>query len=573
MKTELKVLLSGLAVVLILGFSAAAAVVPGASASEGIGENLVTPGVLSLAPPVIAIVMAFIFRSVLPALLLGLWAGVWAIQGLGLRDLFSSLLNVFGEYIPAAIIDPEHAAVILFIMMIGGMIGILASNGGMLAVVEAVQRVAHTRRAGQLMTTGLGLIVFFDDYANTLLVGKTMRPLTDRLKVSRQKLAYIVDSTASPVAGLALISTWIGYEVGMISANQPAAVGQPAYSVFLASLPYCFYPILTILFLLALGFSGRDFGPMYRAESEAQNADPSQSVITEARMDDGELPDAPAGAPRRLVNFLIPIVVLVTSLVVGLMATGEGDTIQQVIGSSDPYKALMWASFLGALTAGLLTVVQRILTLEQTIDNWYAGMRNTLYAIIILVMAWALSAVTQELHAAEYLVSRFGSDLSPQLLPALTFVLAALISFAIGSCFGTMAIIMPIVLPLSWGVLGQHGMIASAEVHPIYLAVVASVLAGAIWGDHTSPISDTTILSSMSSSCDHLEHVRTQMPYALTVGAVALVFGILPVAYGVPVWIGLAASGALVVGLPYLIGRKVNEGPQDHRSLSESDRQ
>jgi Na+/H+ antiporter NhaC len=555
-KPKVWMLLAALAAGLVLVFAVIAPVAPAASAEEG-GGGLRSAGVLSLAPPLIAIVMAFVLRSVLPALLLGLWAGVWVLEGLSLRGLGASLLSIFAEYVPEAIIDPEHAAVILFIMMIGGMIGILTANGGMLAVVEAIQRVAHTRRAGQLMTTGLGFAIFFDDYANTLLVGKTMRPLADRLRVSRQKLAYIVDTTASPVAGLALISTWIGYEVGMISANQPEAVGHPAYSVFLASLPYCFYPILTLIFLLAVAVSGRDFGPMHRAEADAQNEQPAEPTTVEASMADAELPEPPADAPRRVVNFVVPVAVLVASLVAGLVITGEGETIRQVIGSSDPYKALMWASFLGALTAGLITIAQRILTLEQTVNSWYAGMRNTLYAIIILVMAWALSAITQELHAAEYLVVRFGSDLSPHLLPGLTFVLAALISFAIGSCFGTIGIVMPIVVPLTWGVLAQHGMVGSAELHPIYLAVIASVLAGSIWGDHSSPISDTTILSSMSASCDHLEHVRTQMPYALAVGAVALVFGIMPVSFGIPVWVGLTVSAALVAGLPYLVGRRV----------------
>ena len=287
-------------------------------------------------------------------------------------------------------------------------------------------------------------------------------------------------------------------------------------------------------------------------------------------MGDAELPDAPAGAPRRLVNFVVPVVVLVGSLIVGLVVTGEGESTRQIIGSSDPYKALMWASFLGVLSAGVLTVSQRILTLEETIDGWYVGMRNTLYALIILVMAWALSAMTQELQAGEFLVTRFGEDLSPQLLPAMTFVLAALISFAIGSCFGTIAIVMPIVLPLAWGVLVQNGLAGLTNVHPIYLAIVASVLAGSIWGDHSSPISDTTILSSMSASCDHLEHVRTQMPYALTVGAVALFVGILPVSYGVPVWIGLAASAALVAGLPYLVGQTAGVGFNDRRPATEA---
>jgi len=533
-------------------------------------DQQMLPGVLSLAPPVIAIVMAYVLRSVLPALLLGLWAGAWVLQGLNFKGFFVSLLGLFAQDIPAALLDPEHIAVVLFIMMIGGLIGILASNGGMLAVVDAIQKVAHTRRAGQLLTTGLGFLIFFDDYANTLLVGKTMRPLTDRLRVSRQKLAFIVDTTASPVAGLALVSTWIGYEVGMIDANQPAAVGASAYSVFIASLPYCFYPILILLFLVAVAASGRDFGPMRRAETDAWRSTAPRSVAPEISMGDAELPDAPAGAPRRLVNFVVPVVVLVGSLIVGLVVTGEGESLRQIIGSSDPYKALMWASFLGVLSAGVLTVSQRILTLEETIDGWYVGMRNTLYALIILVMAWALSAMTQELQAGEFLVTRFGDDLSPQLLPAMTFVLAAVISFSIGSCFGTIAIVMPIVLPLAWGVLVQNGLAGPSNVHPIYLAVVASVLAGSIWGDHSSPISDTTILSSMSASCDHLEHVRTQMPYALTVGAVALFVGVLPVSYGVPVWIGLAASTALVVGLPFLVGRTVVEGFQDLQPAAEA---
>jgi Na+/H+ antiporter NhaC len=533
-------------------------------------ELRVLPGWLSLTPPLIAIVTAFVFRSVLPALLLGLWAGAWVLDGFSLKGLFTSFLGVFADRIPEALLDPEHIAVVLFIMMIGGMIGILASNGGIVAVVEAIQKVAHTRRAGQLLTTGLGFTIFFDDYANTLLVGKTMRPLTDRLRVSREKLAFIVDTTASPVAGLALVSTWIGYEVGMVDANQPAVISQSAYSVFLASLPYCFYPILILVFLLAVAASGRDFGPMHRAETKARHAREPQTGNPEAAEVDAELPDVPPGAPLRLVNFLIPVTVLVASLIIGLVVTGEGEGLRQIIGSSDPYKALMWASFLGALTAGVLTVSQRILTLEQTIDGWYIGMRATLYAVIILVMAWALSTMTQELHAGEFLVTRFGSDLSPHLLPALTFVVAAAISFAIGSCFGTIGIVMPIVLPLSWGVLAQNGLGSPTDLHPIYLAVVASVLAGSIWGDHSSPISDTTILSSMSASCDHLEHVRTQMPYALTVGAVALFVGVLPVGYGVPVWIGLVVSSAAVVGLPFVVGRDIGGDLLDRPRAAES---
>lgn len=523
----------------------------------------VLPGWLSLLPPLVAIAMALVLRSVLPALFLGIWAGAWLLEGAGLEGIFVGLLNSFEHYISAALIDPEHAAVILFVMMIGGMIGILAANGGMFAVVESIQRVARTRRAGQLVTTAIGFTVFFDDFANTLLVGKTMRPLTDRLRISRQKLAYIVDSTASPVACLALVSTWIGYEVGVIAANQPPGVTTSAYSVFLASLPYSFYPILTLVLVWTIAASGRDFGPMYDAETAALGGRFQENATDQPQAVDTELPQAPPGAPRRALNFVAPIVVLVASLVIGLAVTGEGDTVLQLIGSADPYRALMWASLLGTLTAGVLTVTQRILTLEQTFEAWNVGTRNTLLTIIILLMAWALSSTTRDLHAADFLISRFGSDLEPQLLPALTFVLAALISFATGSCYGTMGIVMPIVLPLTWGILDHHHMIVAGSLHPIYLVAVASVLAGSILGDHSSPISDTTILSAMSASCDHLEHVRTQMPYAIIVGGVSLLGGILPVSYGLPVWVGLAICAVIVISLPFLIGKPVAEPIRD----------
>jgi Na+/H+ antiporter NhaC len=244
----------------------------------------------------------------------------------------------------------------------------------------------------------------------------------------------------------------------------------------------------------------------------------------------------------------------------GLYVTGmdrvelENPGLKDIVGAADSVKALMWGSLLGAMTAGTLSMVQRILTLEQVVNAWYQGMRAMIYAMIILVLAWALGNITQELKTAEYLVSVLGDALPIQLLPACVFVIAAATAFATGSSWGAMAILVPLVIPLAWAVMQLGGHTGAADMHLFYSSV-ASVLAGCVWGDHCSPISDTTILSSMASGCDHVEHVRTQMPYALLVGGVGLLGCSLPVAFGLPWWLALGASAALLYLLLRLLGR------------------
>ncbi len=515
-------------------------------------------GWVSVLPPLIAIAMALAFKRVIPALFLGIWIGGWAAYGFSGPGLLQGLLDSFQVFVLEALANEDHAAIILFSFMIGGMVGIITRNGGMNGVVNRIAGWATSARKGQLATAVLGLVVFFDDYANTLVVGNTMRPVTDGLRISREKLAYIVDSTAAPVSCLALVTTWIGYEVGLIgtAVDKIEGLDVSAYAVFLESIPYSFYPVLAIFFVFAVVLSRNDFGPMYSAEVRARSTGqllrPGASVDSEAT--EGEHTRPIEGKPQRALNAILPVAVLVLGVMVGLYVTGEGDTIRDIIGTADSYKALMWASLLGVLVAYALSVGQRILTVAQTVEAWYAGLKSMLFAMIILVLAWSLSGITEVLGTAQYLVLVLGDAIPAGLLPAIIFVLSAATAFATGSSWGTMGILMPLVLPLTWAVLVVNGMGDAAHYHILY-STVSCVLAGAVWGDHCSPISDTTILSSMASGCDHIDHVRTQLPYALTVGLVAILIGTIPTGFGFPWWLSMLIGGSiLLLGLRF-VGR------------------
>ena len=542
-------------VLLLLGFS------------TGLGADEAAPQAagswLSILPPLLAIVFALTLKKVIPALFLGIWLGTWIIHDFGANGLWIGLLETFQVYVLNALADSDRAAIILFSMMIGGMVGIISKNGGMQGIVNRIVVWADSVRHASLATAWMGLAIFFDDYANTLVVGNTMRPVTDAKRISRAKLAYIVDSTAAPVACIALVTTWIGYEVGLIgeSIEKLAGLDADAYLVFLNTIPYSFYPILAIIFVFMIASSGRDFGPMLDVEREARE----KGVFTGEHLADGSENDCRPiepvpGKPQRAMNAVIPVAILVFSVVAGLYITGKSATevadpsLKDIIGSADSYRALLWGSFLGMLSATFLTMVQRIMALEAIINAWYQGLRSILMAIIILLLAWSLGDVSEILRTADFLVSALGDSLPPYLLPVLVFLMAAATAFATGSSWGSMGILVPLVIPLTWAVLGARDMAGPEHMHILYSAISA-VLAGSVWGDHCSPISDTTILSSLASGCDHIEHVRTQLPYAVLVGLAALLTGTLPVAMGIPWWLGLATGIVVLWVLLRLIGR------------------
>lgn len=528
-----------------------------AVASQG-PEPVAHFGLVSVLPPLLAIGLALWLRQIIPALFIGIWVGAWALNDFTLAGLGMGLLEAFQVYLVTALADRDHASVILFTAMIGGMVGLITRNGGLAGVVELIVDFADSVRRASIATVALGFAIFFDDYANTLVVGNTMRPITDTHRISREKLAYLVDSTAAPIACIALVTTWIGYQVGLIRSalDDMAALDLNAYFVFLNAIPYSFYPLFALAFVVMVVWTGRDFGPMLTAEQRARSTGEVAPPVTSKALieEDSRQLDPPDDRPHRAINALLPIGVLVATVVVGLFVSGEGYTIRDIIGSADPYQSLLWGSLLGVVTAAILTLVQGILDLGEATSAWFTGVRSMLLAIIILVMAWGLSAVTTELGTANYLSGLVADRLHPGLLPALVFVLAAFTAFATGSSWGTMAILVPLMLPLTWTLMQTGGMTGPEHLHIIY-GVVAAILGGAVWGDHCSPISDTTILSSMASQCDHIEHVRTQLPYALFAGLVALLLGALPAGFGLPWWLLLPLGAAVLFGGLRLIGK------------------
>jgi Na+/H+ antiporter NhaC len=457
--------------------------------------------------------------------------------------------------------------------MIGAMVSIISQNGGMMALVKRIAKRANTPRSGQLATWLMGIAIFFDDYANTLVVGNTMRPLTDRLKISREKLAYIVDSTAAPVAAIAFITTWIGAELGYIGdgiANIEGGevIGSP-YAVFFQSLQYMFYPILTLFFIFLIVWKRVDYGPMYHAEVKARNQKEIQSDASEGPGDIDAIPTD----KEHVWNAILPIAIMIFFATIGLVYTGSqevgwdssisfGTNVSNIIGSADSYSALIWGSFIGLVSAILLTVGSRVLSIKKTMEMAENGVKSMMPAILILTMAWSLGAITEKLHTAEYLAELTQGNIMPQLLPTVVFLLSAAIAFSTGTSWGTMSILYPIVLVTSWNICKAGGIDMELTIG-IFANVVSAVLAGSVLGDHCSPISDTTILSSLSADCDHVAHVRTQMPYALTVGAISILFGTLPAGFGVPVYITMPVAGLVVYFTVSYLGKMVdNKGLQ-----------
>jgi len=521
---------------------------------------------MSILPPLLAIAMALVFREVISALFVGLFTGtfiIWFFRDVGLlKTFFNGLLMIIDTYIPEAILDRGHVSIIIFSMLIGAMVNLITRNGGMKGVVNILSRFASTPRSGQLATWLLGIAIFFDDYANTLVVGNTMQPVTDRLKTSREKLAYIVDSTAAPIAAIAFVTTWIGAQLSYISDGiRTLSLSESPYQVFIYSLQYAFYPFLTIAFVGMLIYKQRDFGPMLKAEIRARKQESGSFITNRVEKDINRKP--------RWFNAAIPVIVVVAGTISGLIITGVENVnwdasfgfsrnLSNIMGQADTYRALLWASLAGTITATILTLSQRLLSLKDSIESLIEGFKTMLTAIVILVMAWSIALITQHLHTADFISHiLLNLQVSPQMIPAITFLFAAGVAFSTGSSWGTMAILYPLILPASW-IICQANQMEYAESLAIFHNVVSCVLAGSVLGDHVSPISDTTILSSLASSCNHIEHVRTQMPYALVVGVAAILIGTIPAAYGVPVYINYLVALLALLGVIRLFGKRID---------------
>lgn len=516
------------------------------------------PGPVCLVPPLVAIVLALITREVLFALFLGIYLGVLAIEG---WDFVAALWRSLDRHILETVADPGHAAVLLFTAALGGMIGVLSRSGGMEALVRLLARRVKSRKGGMFTTWLLGVLVFFDDYANCLLVGTTVRPFTDQLRISREKLSFIVDSTAAPVATIALVSTWVGYQLSQF-ADSGVVDASGVYDLFLHCLPYSFYSILAIIFVLLVSVTERDFGPMLVAERRAiqqgkvlrDGANP----LTDSELSSGE---APGERPRAVVVPLVVIPGMITLVLYGLYSSGVtalGDeavraSLREILGSADAYQALLWASFGGGFLAIILTVLLRLLPLAKAMEAWVAGCRSMMLALIILVLAWTIGDVCRNyLFTGPWLVARLHPP--PHLIPVAVFLASSVISFSTGTSFGTMAIVIPVAAPMAWAATGESAGLDPGVVESIRYATLASVLSGAVFGDHCSPLSDTTILSSIASAADHIDHVTTQLPYACLSASVAAIVGYLPAGFGVHPAVSLIAGVLALAVAIFLLG-------------------
>ena len=543
------------------------------STPEG-ADNSVRFGILTVLPPLIAIALAFITKETVLSLFIGVFVGEFMLSVNDL-NIISSAINAFlnlGLQVIACMADPWNAGIILQCLLIGGIIQLVTKMGGAKALADAFAKRADTPRKAQLFTWILGLCVFFDDYANSLIVGPIMRPVMDKLKVSREKLAFVVDATAAPVAGIAIISTWIGLEISLIAAGfkSVGVTNVTGFGIFLQTIPYRFYNIFILIFIVISALTLYEFGPMKKAEKAARARKENEEIV---------VPEAPGfdevkpveGVKLSVWNAIIPIGTLIVGALIAFYWSGytailggedqalitlmktaplSFNGIFQALSQSDASVALFQAALLASIVAIVMAVCEHILTIEDAISEWIGGMKTIVITGVILLLAWSLGGVIGEVGTADYLVGVLSSTIPAWIVPALIFILGAVISFATGTAYGTMSILMPLAIPLAWAV--------STGDMSFTIVCTSGVLTGAIFGDHCSPISDTTILSSMGTSCNHIDHVQTQIYYAIFVAIVAIVFGYIPAGFGIPWYVcGVAGIIVMFVGLR-ILGEKVD---------------
>lgn len=545
-------------------------------------------GWLSLLPSLVAVVMAIATRRVVTSMLAAIFVGA-LITNHG--NFFSALSEALEIHVWKTFAGEDRLRVFTFTIFMGAMIGVIRRSGGMLGLINVISIWAKNRRRGQVVTWLLGMLVFFDDYANTVLLGSTLQPLCKRLKISKEKLAYLVDSTAAPVAGLALISTWVAGEISFIEdglKTLPTDEEVSAFQLFVSSLPYRFYAVWCLIFVLLVGLMRRDYGPMVKVERIAAAGLEPDTIQSANQVSDDDV------SPSGWWNAIIPVAVTVAGVLWLLTLTGKQNLaadpidvntakLREIFGAADSYYALLWGTALGLAVSFLLAISQRLLNWKESCDAAAQGAKLMLPAIAVLGLASTLSAMTgnkdingdtgepfkisYRLYTGEFLASLVPEEseesdaLLRVLLPSLVFVLAGGISFATGTSWGTMAIVMPVAIPLTYPVIASDPNWASS---PILICTIGSVLAGSIFGDHCSPISDTTVLSSQACGCEHTAHVWTQLPYALTVGLITVVLGTLPIGLGVSVWLLLPLGVVAMILTLLFFGKEVSVEPNEN---------
>ncbi len=487
----------------------------------------------ALLAPIIAIVLALITKEVYSSLVIGIIVGGAIYAG---GNFEGTLVHVMSDGFIANVADSYNMGILIFLILLGALVAMMNKAGGSAAFGRWATAHIKSRVGAQLATVALGVLIFIDDYFNCLTVGSVMRPVTDGHKISRAKLSYLIDATAAPVCIIAPISSWAAAVAGF--ANSAGA--ENGIALFIKAIPYNFYALLTIAMMIFLAVTGLDFGPMKKHE---KNAKETGDLFTSGTKQAVE--EMAVNEKGRVCDLIVPIIILIVSCVIGMIYSGgffSGESFVDAFSNSDASVGLAYGAFVAIILTVVFYLLRRVLSFKQIMESLPEGFKAMVPAIMILACAWTLKAMTDSLGAKIFISQLIeGSAAGFQaLLPAIIFLIAVGLSFATGTSWGTFGILIPIVL----SVFGAG--------EPITIVAISACMAGAVCGDHCSPISDTTIMASAGAQCDHINHVSTQLPYALTVAGVSAVSYI--IAGFVPNWmIVLPIAFVLMIGSLFVI--------------------
>ncbi|MBT6435709.1 MAG: Na+/H+ antiporter NhaC family protein [Deltaproteobacteria bacterium] len=542
-------------------------VVTGTLAEKKFGQNARLGDWTALVPPLVAVVLAIGLRQVVLALFLAVWLGCSVLAG---GNPLAGLWSLLSGYLVPVLTDSFNLEILGFTFGLVGMVTVIGRMGGTLGLVNILSRFAKSPRSAQVVTATMGTAVFFDDYANTVVVGTTARGLTDRMRISREKLAYIVDSTSAPIAGVAVISTWIGYEVGLFDSiltefRHIEGLPSSGYGLFFEILPLRFYCFFTLILVFLSSMLKRDIGPMLKAERRVRGGGPVSPAGDDATEEMHAL-EKP-GVPARWYNAVIPVASVLIFILFRILAVG-GDAAEPGLSgfsldywravftraSDDISMILFTASLLGSALAIGLAVSQKLLTPKEALTSYGGGLRSLMEAGSILVLAWVTKGLCDDLGTGLALVGLIGNSLSVLFLPLVVFLLSGAIAFSTGTSWGTMALVLPVAAPLSVILSGDP---------LVFMVCMGAVLDGAIWGDHCSPISDTTVLSSTACGCPHVAHVKTQLSYALVSMGAAGLAGYLGYSAGWPIAASYAVGTLMMFGVLLIFG----DNPDDPQTF------
>lgn len=466
-------------------------------------------GVLALLPPLLAIGLSYWTRNVLLSLLIAVFVGATMLAGYNPVDGYISTLR---DYLFAKLGDTDNASIALMMLLVGVFSVLLERGGAAAALLTAVRDRVTNPRQGQVMTWIGGLLIWFSDASNAVVLGPIVRPVTDRVRVSREKLAYLLDATAATVPSLLPITAWGAFILGILSQSLPEGVAP--MQAFLSAVPFHLYTIAALLLVLLFAVTGWDFGPMRRAEQRARTTGQVLSPGRAGHTDPANDHVVPDGARPTVWGMVVPVIVLIVALFSTLWYTGaqkEHDSVLGAILQGSTMVGLVSGFLWASVAATIFAVRAGAIRSSQIAATWMDGFRSMIEVVLILVLAWAIGAVTKDVGAPEFIVQLARADMNPSLVYVLVFLAACGIAFATGSSWSTFAIILPIAIPVAAA--------TGVDIAP----AIGAAIAGGVFGDHCSPISDTTILASFGAGCDHLEHVRTQMPYAVVAAAAALI--------------------------------------------------